>query len=205
MMTLFSSPKDIWSHRTRFVLAEKDVTLDIVDVNVEGGSRALPEDLLELNPYQSLPTLVERDLVLFDSRIIIEYMDERYPHPPLMPVDPISRARFKLTMYRIERDWYSLVADIEQIADRKRADEARKTLQEIILANVEVFRSQPYFQSPELTLVDATIAPVLWRLPSWGIKLPSAQADAIMIYERRVFMRPAFRHSLSWAERAMRA
>lgn len=201
MMTLFSNPTDIWSHRTRFVLAEKDVTLDIVDVD----GRALPEDLLELNPYQSLPTLVERDLVLFDSRIIIEYMDERYPHPPLMPVDPISRARFKLTMYRIERDWYSLAADIEQTTDRKRADEARKTLQEIILANVEVFRAQPYFQSPELTLVDATIAPVLWRLPSWGIKLPATQADAVMIYERRVFMRPAFRHSLSWAERAMRA
>lgn len=200
MMTLFSSPKDIWSHRTRFVLAEKDVTIDIVDVD----ARSLPEDLLELNPYQSWPTLVERDLVLYDSRIIIEYLDERYPHPPLMPVDPITRARFKLTMYRIERDWYALAADIEQTADRKRADEARRTLQEVILANVEVFRSQPYFQSAELTLVDATIAPVLWRLPSWGIRLPQQQADAVMHYERRVFMRPAFRHSLSWAERAMR-
>lgn len=200
MMTLFSSPKDIWSHRTRFVLAEKEVTLDVVDVD----GRSLPEDLLDLNPYQSLPTLVERDLVLYDSRIIIEYLDERYPHPPLMPVDPITRARFKLTMYRLERDWYSLVADIEQLADRKRADDARKTLHDSILANVEVFRSQPYFQSTDFTLVDATIAPVLWRLPSWGIKLPSAQADAVLQYERRVFMRPTFRRSLSWAERAMR-
>ena len=201
MMTLFSSPQDAWSHRARLVLAEKDVTIDIVDVD----GRALPEDLVELNPYQSLPTLVERDLVLYDSRIIIEYLDERYPHPPLMPVDPITRARFKLTMYRIERDWYSLAADIEQTADRKRAEEARKTLQEVILANVEVFRTQPYFQSAEFTLVDATIAPVLWRLPAWGIKLPSPKADAVMHYERRVFMRPAFRRSLSWAERAMRA
>lgn len=200
MMTLFSSPKDIWSHRTRFVLAEKDVMIDIVDVD----GRALPEDLLDLNPYQSLPTLVERDLVLYDSRIIIEYLDERYPHPPLMPVDPITRARFKLTLYRLERDWYSLVADIEQGADRKRADAARRTLHDAILANVEVFRSQPYFQSAELTLVDATIAPVLWRLPSWGIKLSSQQADAVLQYERRVFMRPAFRRSLSWAERALR-
>lgn len=199
-MTLFSSPKDVWSHRTRFVLAEKEVTPDIVDVD----GRSLPEDLLDLNPYQSLPTLVERDLVLYDSRIIIEYLDERYPHPPLMPVDPIARARFKLTLYRLERDWYSLVADIEQVADRKRAEDARKVLHDSLLANVEVFRSQPYFQSPEFTLVDATIAPVLWRLPSWGIKLPS-QADAVLQYERRVFMRPAFRRSLSWAERAMRA
>ncbi|MGE0114799.1 MAG: glutathione S-transferase N-terminal domain-containing protein [Steroidobacteraceae bacterium] len=200
MMTLFSSPKDIWSHRTRFVLAEKDVTIDIVDVD----GRALPEDLLDLNPYQSLPTLVERDLVLYDSRIIIEYLDERYPHPPLMPVDPIMRARFKLTMYRIERDWYALAADIEQTGDRKRADEARRTLHDVILANVEVFRSQPYFQSADLTLVDATIAPVLWRLPSWDIKLSSQQAEAVLQYERRVFMRPAFRRSLSWAERALR-
>jgi len=199
-MTLFSSPRDICSHRTRFVLAEKEVTLDVVDVD----GRSLPEDLLDLNPYQSLPTLVERDLVLYDSRIIIEYLDERYPHPPLMPVDPITRARFKLTMYRLERDWYSLVADIEQLTDRKRADDARKTLHDSILANVEVFRSQPYFQSADFTLVDATIAPVLWRFPSWGIKLAVERADVVLQYERRVFMRPAFRRSLSWAERAMR-
>ena len=201
MMTLFSSPKEVWSHRTRFVLAEKDVSIDIVDVD----GRALPEDLLDVNPYQSLPTMVERDLVVFDSRIIIEYLDERYPHPPLMPVDPITRARFKVIMYRIERDWYSLVSDIEQTADRKRSDEARKTLHDVILANVEVFRAQPYFQSAEFTLVDATIAPVLWRLPGWGIKLASHAADAVLQYEHRVFMRPAFRRSLSWAERAMRA
>jgi RNA polymerase-associated protein len=201
MMTLFSSPKEVWSHRARFVSAEKDVSLDVVDVD----NRALPEDLLDLNPYQSLPTMVERDLVVFDSRIIIEYLDERYPHPPLMPVDPITRARFKVTMYRIERDWYSLVEDIEQTADRKRSEDARKTLHDVILANVEVFRAQPYFQSAELTLVDATIAPVLWRLPSWGIKLAHQAADAVLQYEHRVFMRPAFRRSLSWAERAMRA
>ncbi len=201
MMTLFSNPKDLQSHRVRFVLAEKDVSLDVVDVD----GQSLPNDLLELNPYQSLPTMVERDLVLFESRIIIDYLDERYPHPPLMPIDPISRARFRLTLYRLERDWYSLAADIEQTTDRKRAEEARKTLHDVILANVDVFRSQPYFQSAEFTLVDATIAPVLWRLPSWGIKLPSEQAAPVFQYERRVCLRPAFRRSLSWAERAMRS
>ncbi len=199
-MTLFSSPKDMWSHRTRFALAEKDITLDIIDVD----GRSLPNDLLDLNPYQSLPTLVERDLVLFDSRIIIEYLDERYPHPPLMPIDPITRARFRLAIYRIERDWYTLAADIEQTVDRKRSEEARQVLHDSVMANVEVFRSQPYFQSPDFTLVDATIAPVLWRLPSWGISLNPQQADSVMQYERRVFTRPAFRRSLSWAERAMR-
>jgi len=201
MLTLFSSPTEVWSHRTRFVLAEKDISIDIVDVD----GRALPEDLLDVNPYQSVPTMVERDLVVFDSRIIIEYLDERYPHPPLMPGDPITRARFKVIMYRIERDWYSLVADIEQTTDRKRSEEARKTLHDVILANVEVFRVQPYFQSTEFSLVDATIAPVLWRLPSWGIKLAHHAAEAVLQYEHRVFMRPAFRRSLSWAERAMRA
>jgi RNA polymerase-associated protein len=200
MMTLYSNPKDIDSHRVRLVMAEKEVAVDVMDVD----SSALPEDLLELNPYQSLPTMVERDLVLFDSRIIVEYLDERYPHPPLMPVDPITRARFKLTVYRLERDWYSLVADIEG-TDRKRADQARNTLHAVILANIEGFRAQPYFQSTEFTLVDATIAPVLWRLPSWGIKLSPAHSDAVLQYERRVFLRPAFRRSLSWAERAMRS
>jgi RNA polymerase-associated protein len=199
-MTLFSSPKDMWSHRTRFVLAEKDVTLDIIDVD----GRSLPADLLDLNPYQSLPTLVERDLVLYDSRIIMEYLDERYPHPPLMPIDPITRARFRIAIYRIERDWYTLAADIEQTSDRKRSEEARQTLHDSIMANVEVFRAAPYFQSPDFTLVDATIAPVLWRLPSWGISLNPQQADSVMQYERRVFTRAAFRRSLSWAERAMR-
>ncbi len=200
MMTLFSNPKDINSHRARLVLAEKDITMDIVDVD----GHALPEDLLDLNPYQTLPTMVERDLVLYDSRLIIEYLDERYPHPPLMPIDPITRARFRLAIYRLEKDWYGLAADIEA-TDRKRADEARKTLQDSVLANVDVFRAQPFFMSPDMTLVDATIAPVLWRLPAWGIKLPAAQAEPILQYERRVFLRPAFRRSLSWAERAMRA
>lgn len=199
-MTLFSSPKDMWSHRTRFVLAEKDVTLDIIDVD----GRSLPADLLDLNPYHSLPTLVERDLVLYDSRIILEYLDERYPHPPLMPIDPITRARFRLAIYRIERDWYTLAEDIEQTGDRRRSEEARQILHDSIMGNVEVFRSAPYFQSPDFTLVDATIAPVLWRLPSWGISLNPHQADAVMQYERRVFTRAAFRRSLSWAERAMR-
>jgi len=199
-MTLFSSPKDMWSHRTRFVLAEKDVTLDVIDVD----GRSLPADLMDLNPYHSLPTLVERDLVLYDSRIIMEYLDERYPHPPLMPIDPITRARFRLAIYRIERDWYTLAADIEQTTDRRRSEEARQTLHDSIMGNVEVFRMQPYFQSPDFTLVDATIAPVLWRLPNWGISLNPQQADAVMQYERRVFTRAAFRRSLSWAERAMR-
>jgi len=111
VMTLFSKPTDIWSHRTRLVLAEKSINIDIVDV--EEGS--LPEDLLDLNPYNSIPTLVDRDLVLYDSRVIMEYLDERFPHPPLMPVDPVTRAQFRLALYRIEHDWYSLAEEIEEL------------------------------------------------------------------------------------------
>src|SRR5688572_1675224 len=115
VMTLFSSAHEPYSHRTRLVLAEKGVQLDII--NVTPGS--LPEDLLDLNPYHSLPTLVDRDLVLYDSRVIIEYLDERFPHPPLMPLDPVNRAHFRMALYRIERDWYTLVDEIERETDKR--------------------------------------------------------------------------------------
>ena len=114
-MTLFSRADDPWSHRTRIVLAEKSIHVETIDV--QGGN--LPEDLLDLNPYHTVPTLVDRDLVLYDSRVIIEYLDERFPHPPLMPVDPVARAQFRLALYRIERDWYTLAQQIDDVADRK--------------------------------------------------------------------------------------
>src|SRR5690348_2607468 len=125
VMTLFSKPTDPWSHRTRLVLAEKSITIDIVDVD-DGN---LPEDLLDLNPYNSVPTLVDRELVLYDPRIIMEYLEERFPHPPLMPVDPVTRARFRLALYRVERDWYTLVDEIEQSPNKPHA-RAKKMLRE---------------------------------------------------------------------------
>src|SRR6186713_1204791 len=162
-MTLFSAPNDPWSHRTRIVLAEKGISIDIV--SVEPGK--FPEDLLDLNPYHSVPTLVDRDLVLYDSRVIIEYIDERFPHPPLMPVDPVTRAQFRLALYRIERDWYSLTAEIDEAGDKKPAAQAKKALKESILSSAEVFGAKPYFLSDEFSLVDCAIAPILWRLPSY--------------------------------------
>ena len=171
-MTLFSKPTDPWSHRTRLVLAEKSITIDIVDVD-DGN---LPEDLLDLNPYNSVPTLVDRDLVLYDSRVIMEYLDERFPHPPLMPVDPVTRAQFRLALFRIEHDWYSLAAEIVGGLERKPTTRAVKALEESILSSVEIFAAKKFFLSDEFSLVDATIAPVLWRLPVFGIKLPRASA-----------------------------
>jgi len=110
VMTLFSAPADPWSHRTRLVLAEKGIAIELVNVD----PNALPEDLIDLNPYHSVPTLVDRDLVLYDSRVIIEYLDERFPHPPLMPIDPVTRAQFRVALYRVERDWYALAHDIDR-------------------------------------------------------------------------------------------
>src|SRR5215813_9778416 len=154
-MTLFSAPADPWSHRTRIVLAEKGISIDIV--SVEAGR--FPEDLLDLNPYHSVPTLVDRDLVLYDARVIIDYIDERFPHPPLMPVDPVTRAQFRLALYRIERDWYSLAMEIDESGDKKPAAQAKKALKESILSSAEVFGAKPYFLSDEFSLVDCAIAP----------------------------------------------
>jgi RNA polymerase-associated protein len=198
-MTLFSKATDPWSHRTRLVLAEKAIHVETIDVE-EG---KLPEDLLDLNPYQTVPTLVDRDLVLYDSRVIIEYLDERFPYPPLMPVDPVARAQFRLALFRIERDWYSLAQQIDDPSDRKLGQKARKILRDSILATADVFKAKPYFLSDEFSLVDATIAPILWRLNSWGIELPS-QAQPVVRYANLVFSRAAFRQSLSEVEQEMR-
>jgi RNA polymerase-associated protein len=199
VMTLFSSAHDAHSHRTRLVLAEKGINIDIV--NVEPG--ALPEDLIDLNPYHSVPTLVDRDLVLYDSRVIIEYLDERFPHPPLMPVDPVTRAQFRLALYRVERDWYGLTQQIDQEVDKKQSIRLKKILRDSILASSDVFKAKPYFLSDEFSLVDASIAPILWRLPYFGIDMPP-QAQAISKYASQVFARPSFRDSLSEAEQDMR-
>ena len=198
-MTLFSAPHDAWSHRTRIVLAEKGIPIEIIDV--EPGR--LPEDLLDLNPYHSVPTLVDRDLVLYDSRVIMEYLDERFPHPPLMPVDPVSRAQTRLTLHRLERDWYAAAA-IDAEDDPREKALRRKELRETVLQTAELFKLKPYFLSAEFSMVDATIAPILWRLPHWGIDLPAPQAQPIMRYAQLVFSRPGFRASLSAAEQGMR-
>lgn len=199
VMTLFSRPTDIHSHRTRLVLAEKNINIDIV--NVQGPD--LPEDLMDLNPYHSVPTLVDRDLTLYDSRVIIEYLDERFPHPPLMPVDPVMRAQFRLALFRIETDWYSLAEEAEVTGDGRLSAKSRKLLRESILQSAELFSPKPYFLSDEFSLVDASIAPVLWRLPRYGIELGS-HAQPIEAYMSRVFARRSFQHSLTELEREMR-
>ncbi len=197
VMTLFSSPTCPQSHRVRAVLAEKGITVEIVDVVASNK----PEDLIDLNPYNTVPTLVDRELVLYDPRAIMEYLDERFPHPPLMPVDPVSRARTRLGLYRIEKDWYELVPALESKGE-KTSGKARKLLRDSLTASAEVFSAKPFFLSDEFSLVDATIIPILWRLKHYRVDLPR-QAKPVMQYAQRMFERETFQASLSEAEREM--
>ncbi|MCK5092873.1 MAG: glutathione S-transferase N-terminal domain-containing protein, partial [Gammaproteobacteria bacterium] len=180
-------------------LAEKNINIDITSVD----GPDLPEDLMDLNPYHTMPTLVDRDLVLYDSRVIIEYLDERFPHPPLMPVDPVSRAKTRLALTRIDQDWYPQVDELES-KDPKRAEKARKILRDSLISSSEVFAFKPYFLSDDFSLVDSAIAPLLWRLPHYGIDLPPAKTGHIAAYCERVFEREAFKSSLSEIELEMR-
>jgi len=197
VMNLFSSASCPQSHRVRVVLAEKGITVEIVDVD----TNHKPEDLLDLNPYNTVPTLVDRELVLYDPRAIMEYLDERFPHPPLMPVDPVSRARTRLALYRIEQDWYELVPQLESRGE-KTASKARKILRDSLTASAEVFAAKDFFLSDEFSLVDASVAPILWRLKHYGIELPR-QAKPVMDYAERVFERETFQASLTEVEREM--
>jgi RNA polymerase-associated protein len=198
VMTLFSGDTDVYSHRVRIVLAEKGINVDIV--SVEAGNP--PEDLIDLNPYNNVPTLVDRELVLYDSQVIMEYLDERFPHPPLMPVDPVSRANNRLMLHRIEQDLYAQL-DVALNGGEKTASRAKKEIRESLIMVSPIFEQKPYFLSDEFTLVDCALAPLLWRLPSLNITLPK-QAAPMLAYADRIFARESFQASLSEAERELR-
>jgi RNA polymerase-associated protein len=179
------------------VLAEKNITVEIVDTD----PLSISEDLMDLNPYGTLPTLVDRDLTLYESRIIMEYLDERFPHPPLLPVDPVSRASSRLYMHRVTEDWYQKMDEI--LNSGKGAAKARKELRESLTVSAPIFTHKPYFMSDDFCLVDCSIAPLLWRLPSMGVELPP-QAKPVIEYSKRLFDRESFQESLTEAEREMR-
>ena len=200
VMTLYSDAVDPASHAVRFVLAEKAINVEIHTVTSDNR----PEDLNDLNPYNTILTLVDRELVLYEAQIIMEYLDERFPHPPLMPVDPVMRAQFRLALFRIESDWYSIAEEAESSSDGKLSSKSRKLLRESILQSSELFAARPFFLSDEFSLVDASIAPILWRLPLYGIEL-GGQAEAIERYMNRIFARRSFRQSMTELEQEMRA
>jgi len=195
-MALYSSETSLDCHRVRFVLAEKGINVDIVNVSADESAAA---DLAELNPYNLAPTLVDRDLVLYDAGVINDYLDERYPHPPLMPVDPVSRAQLRLVHFRVIKDWYSLAYEIESSTGKK-AEQAARQLKEGILAANELFRMSDYVLSDELSLVDCTLGPLFWRLSHYGVKL-GKPGTSVETYAHRVFSRPSFKSSRTQAER----
>jgi RNA polymerase-associated protein len=196
-MTLFSDARDQYSHRVRMVLAEKGVTCDIVDI--DPGKK--PEDLAEINPYNSLPTLLDRDLVLYEANVIMEYLDERFPHPPLLPVYPVQRALSRLWITRVEKEW-SVKLDLLMAGKGRETllSKARKELRESIIAIAPIFGEKPYFMNEEFSLVDCCVAPILWRLKEVDITLPEKSTRPLHKYMQTMFERDAFRASLTEAE-----
>ncbi|MBI2397673.1 MAG: glutathione S-transferase N-terminal domain-containing protein [Xanthomonadales bacterium] len=197
-MTLFSGKDDIDSHRVRLVLAAKAVAYDLVVVD----PNKPPEDLAELNPYNACPTLADRELALYDVDVICEYLDERYPHPPLLPVDPLSRARVRLAVRRIERDWLSQIEAI-QTGSKAVAEAARKRLREGLVSTLPAFKVSKFFLNPEMSLADCALAPLIWRLPFLSVTLPK-EAQPIIDYGERIFRNPAFTRSMTDSEKALR-
>ncbi len=198
IMTLYSRADCPLSHRVRIVLAEKGIAADVIDVDVNNP----PEDLIDINAYHSVPTLVDRDLVLYDSMIIMEYLDERFPHPPLMPVDPVSRARTRMMLHRIDKDWCKPLLDLE--AGGAGTTAIRRQLTDSLTSAADLFAEEEFFLSGDLSVMDCAVAPLLWRLAQNRIRLPAEEAAAIFDYSERIFARESFQLSLTDAERAMR-
>jgi RNA polymerase-associated protein len=198
-MTLFSRGDDPHCHRVRIALAAKSLGARVVECD----PTRPPEDLIDLNPFQSLPTLTDRDLVIYGAGIICEYLDERFPAPALMPGDPAGRAQARIAAQRIELDWYSLVPDLEG-GERRELLRARRRLLETVVATEPLLRVKPWFLSDQFSVLDAAVAPILWRLPRWGVAIPPT-APTVERYCRRLFAHPAVRTSLSPEEQEMRA
>ena len=198
MMGLFSGNTCIRSHQVRFVLREKGITTDIQ--NVDG--KKVPEDLIALNPYASIPTLTDRELVIYDSGVIIEYLDERYPHPPLMPVSPVDRAKIRLALVSLEADIVSTAIELDAALGSRNENSLRKKLKSMLNASLDLFSTNKYFLNDELTVIDCVLAPILWRLEYFGISLGKEQ-KAITDYMERVFSRETFQSSLSEDEEEM--
>lgn len=200
-MTFFSDSTSHYSHRVRIVLAEKGVTVDLIETDAAHP----PAELSELNPYNTLPTLVDRELVLYESKVMMEYLDERFPHPPLLPVYPVARAESRLFIHRIEKDWCTLVDSIQHSRSDNVVSKSQKELREGLMAISPIFTEKPFFMSEEFTLVDCCIAPILWRLPSLGVDIrASKQSKPLLNYMDNLFNREAFQESLSEQEREMR-
>ena len=200
MMGLYSGNTCIRSHQVRIVLAEKGILTEIN--NIEGSD--VPEDLMALNPYVSLPTLIDRELVLYDSRVIVEYLDERYPHPPLLPVSPVERAKLRLGLATLERDIVGPAVALDAVLGTRAENAHRKKLKSQIVSSADLFSVQRFFLSNDFTIVDCVLAPILWRLELFGIEL-SGDLKPISNYMSQIFSRNAFKDSMTEDEDEMRS
>lgn len=198
MMTLYSGTTDPYSHRCRFVLFEKGMDFQVIDVDLANK----PEDLAVINPHNTVPVLVERDLVLEQANIINEYIDERFPHPQLMPADPVMRARARLFLHNFEEQLFDHIKDIES-DNQKAADKARSAIRDNLTQIVPLFSKQEYILGDDFSMLDVAIAPLLWRLGHYGIELPK-QAAPLLKYAERIFSRPAYIEAMTPSEKAMR-
>ncbi len=197
-MTLYSDPNNAQSHRVRIVLGEKDLVFKIEEV-LSGHNN---EDLIALNPNNTTPTFVDRNLVLYESRVIMEYLDERFPHPPLMPVDPVIRAKTRMVLHYIEKDLYGLLDDVKSSGEKK-SSAAKQKLKENLLLSLDFIQGKKYFLSDDFSIIDCSMAPILWRLPEFGIELPKS-AKPIIKYSERLFERSSFLENLSEQEEEIR-
>jgi stringent starvation protein A len=198
MMRLYSGTVDPYSHRCRIVLFEKGMDFEVIDVDLTNKT----EDLAILNPYGEVPVLVERDLVLSEANIINEYIDERFPHPQLMPADPVMRARARLYLNNFEKDLFNHIKDIESGED-ERVERARKVIRDNLTQLVPIFSKQNYLMGDEYSMLDVAITPLLWRLGHYGIELPN-QAAPLLKYAERLFSRPMYAEAMTPSEKAMR-
>lgn len=198
MMTLYSGTTCPFSQRCRIVLYEKGMDFQIIDVDV----LSKPEDLAVMNPYNKVPVLVERDLILHEANIINEYIDERFPHPQLMPADPVMRGRTRLFLYRFEQELFNHVEVLEG-GNAKAADKARIAIRDNLSQLSPLFAKQKFMLGDEFSMLDVAIAPLLWRLDHYGITLPK-QAASLLKYGERLFGRPAFIEAMTASEKAMR-
>lgn len=198
MMTLYSGTTDPYSHRCRIVLFEKGMDFQVIDVDVYNK----PEDLAVMNPYNKVPVLVERDLILYEANIINEYIDERFPHPQLMPADPVMRARARLFLHRFEQELFCYIDGLES-GVAKTVEKARAAVRENLTQIAPVFTKQKFMLGDEFSMLDVAIAPLLWRLEHYGIQLDK-DAVPLMKYAERLFSRPAYSEAMTPSEKAMR-
>lgn len=192
-MTLYTNGlNDPYSHVVKIVLAEK--CLDFEEQLIQDNIKTLKK----LNPYCYTPTFIDRDLVLYKAEIITEYIDERFPHPPLMPVNPILKGKTRLLIYRINKDWFKTLNYILNL--KYDLSDNLETYKKNLLSQIEgaklLFKEMPYFLSENFSLIDCWISTLLWYLQEIDKDFIEKE-KLIYDYSRKIFARNSFQKVLN--------